>query len=148
MSRNIGPVLLARYRLAPQNPFPAALVDGLLSYLHLLYPPPGALHIAYTPEQVFLGGDSAGGGLALSLTQLLLWLNTPNDDGTKKTFQWRGVQREVKLPKALVLMSAWVDLARCFVEFIEDGRGGESERACAIGDISLSPSFSPEGCRC
>ena len=27
-----------RYRLAPQNPFPAALLDALVSYLTLLYP--------------------------------------------------------------------------------------------------------------
>lgn len=46
-----------RYRLAPQNPFPAALIDALQSYLALLYPPPGALHEAVKPENLVLAGD-------------------------------------------------------------------------------------------
>ena len=46
-----------RYRLAPQNPFPAALVDALTSYLALLYPPEGAFHEAVRPEDVVFAGD-------------------------------------------------------------------------------------------
>jgi acetyl esterase/lipase len=46
-----------RYRLAPQNPFPAALLDALVSYLTLLYPPPGAFHEAVKPEHLVLAGD-------------------------------------------------------------------------------------------
>lgn len=46
-----------RYRLAPQNPFPAALIDALLSYLNLLYPPMGAFHDAVKPEHVVFSGD-------------------------------------------------------------------------------------------
>jgi hypothetical protein len=46
-----------RYRLAPQNPFPAALLDALVSYLTLLYPPPGAFHEAVKPEHLVIAGD-------------------------------------------------------------------------------------------
>lgn len=46
-----------RYRLAPQNPFPAALMDALASYLTLLYPPPGAFHEAVRPEHIVFAGD-------------------------------------------------------------------------------------------
>lgn len=46
-----------RYRLAPQSPFPAALIDALQSYLTLLYPPPGAFHEAAKPEHVVFAGD-------------------------------------------------------------------------------------------
>ena len=46
-----------RYRLAPQHPFPAALLDALVSYLTLLYPPPGAFHTAVKPEHILFSGD-------------------------------------------------------------------------------------------
>lgn len=46
-----------RYRLSPQNPFPAAVMDALQSYLTLLYPPKGAFHQAVRPEDVVFAGD-------------------------------------------------------------------------------------------
>ena len=52
-------LLAVGYRLAPENPFPAALDDAVASYRWLL-----AQGIA--PERIILMGDSAGGGLALA----------------------------------------------------------------------------------
>lgn len=46
-----------RYRLAPGNPFPAALLDALVSYLTLLYPPPDAFHEPVRPEHIVFSGD-------------------------------------------------------------------------------------------
>lgn len=46
-----------RYRLAPQHPFPSALLDALQSYLALLYPPKGAFHEAVKPEHIVFAGD-------------------------------------------------------------------------------------------
>ena len=46
------------YRLAPENPFPAALEDALSAYRWLLSE-------GHSPTQVLLGGESSGGGLAL-----------------------------------------------------------------------------------
>ena len=60
-----GRVLAIRYRLAPQNPFPAAILDTLIAYLNLLYPPPGSSHFAVPADSIVLAGDSSGGVLAI-----------------------------------------------------------------------------------
>lgn len=51
--------VLANYRLAPEHPFPAPVEDARAAYL--------ALAERVGAENVFLGGDSAGGGLCLAL---------------------------------------------------------------------------------
>lgn len=51
--------LIIDYRLAPENPFPAGLEDCLTAYNWLLAQ-------GISAEQIYLAGDSAGGGLVLS----------------------------------------------------------------------------------
>jgi hypothetical protein len=46
-----------RYRLAPQNPFPSALLDALVAYMTLLYPPPDSFHEPVKPEHIVFSGD-------------------------------------------------------------------------------------------
>jgi monoterpene epsilon-lactone hydrolase len=77
-------VLLIDYRLTPENPFPAALEDAVKSYRWLV-------SSGISPEQIVIGGDSAGGGLTLA-TLLSL-----RDDGDA-------------LPASVVLLSPWTDL--------------------------------------
>jgi monoterpene epsilon-lactone hydrolase len=52
--------LILGYCLAPENPFPTALNNALTAYSWLMAQ-------GVSPNQIFLAGDSAGGGLALSL---------------------------------------------------------------------------------
>jgi acetyl esterase/lipase len=61
-----GRVFSLRYRLAPQDPFPAALVDAVLAYRYLVDPPQGALHQPVDPAKIVIAGDSAGVQLTLS----------------------------------------------------------------------------------
>ena len=79
-----GNVLVIDYRLAPENPFPAAVEDAVSAYCWLLETgrEPGALSIA---------GDSAGGGLAAATLVSL------KDQG-------------IPLPSCGVCISPWVDL--------------------------------------
>lgn len=51
---------VARYRLAPENPFPAAVRDGLDAYRALIAK-------GIPASSILLAGDEAGGGLAFSV---------------------------------------------------------------------------------
>ncbi|KAF3761331.1 acetyl-hydrolase-like protein [Cryphonectria parasitica EP155] len=96
-----------RYRLAPQNPFPAALIDALQSYLALLFPPPGALHDPVRSEDIVFAGDSAGGNLCMALIQLLLDVRRRGN----VEIQWHGQQiHTVPLPAGIALSSPWLDM--------------------------------------
>jgi len=56
-------VVLIDYRLAPEHPYPAALDDAKKAFLYLRAKFPGV--------EISVGGDSAGGGLALALVMAL-----------------------------------------------------------------------------
>ncbi|KAM6523588.1 hypothetical protein FSOLCH5_004205 [Fusarium solani] len=80
-------VFAPRYRLSPQFPFPCGLHDCLAAYLHLL--------TVQDPTTIVLAGDSAGGGMVMSLLCVL------RDQG-------------IPLPAGAVLISPWVDLTHSF----------------------------------
>lgn len=100
-----------RYRLAPQNPFPAALVDVFVAYLSLLSPPPGAVHTPVPAENIVFAGDSAGGTLCLTLLQLILQMHRTNG-GKTPTVKFHDREVPVPVPAGLALLSPWVDLLR------------------------------------
>lgn len=77
-------LLLPDYRLAPENPFPAGVKDALLVYQWLL-------NQGFNEKQIVVGGDSAGGGLALTM---LLALRAAG----------------ARMPRAAVLLAPWTDL--------------------------------------
>ena len=60
-------VVAVEYRLAPENPYPAALDDVAL-VLRQLWPTLDAAGVRYRPERT-LGGDSGGAALAATLVQ-------------------------------------------------------------------------------
>lgn len=108
LSRLTGaPVLSVRYRLAPQNPFPAALVDALTAYLSLIHPPPGALHKPVPANKIVIAGDSAGGNLSLVLLQTLLTLQR-----TSQKLRFLGKEVAIELPAGVATISPWCDITR------------------------------------
>ena len=78
--------LVFDYRLAPENPFPAALDDALAAYRYIL-------EEGVDPSRTIFMGDSAGGGLVLAA---LLALK----------------ERGMPLPAGAVVLSPWTDLKK------------------------------------
>lgn len=78
-------VVLPDYRLAPEDPFPAALEDAVAVYR-------GLLHEGYRADDIVVMGDSSGCGLALAALLVL------RQDGTK-------------MPRALVFITPVFDFA-------------------------------------
>ncbi len=77
-------VLLINYRLAPENPFPAAVDDAVMSYRWLLAQ-------GVPANRIMIAGDSAGGGLTLATLVALRDAGEP-------------------LPACATCFSPWVDL--------------------------------------
>ena len=77
-------VFCAAYRLAPENPYPAAVEDALEAFDYLLKK-------GFAPRQILLCGESAGGGLIYALCLKLKQLGR-------------------ELPCGLIGISPWVDL--------------------------------------
>lgn len=125
-----GRCLSIRYRLAPKYPFPAALLDGLVAYLNLLYPPPGSFHGPISPSEIVFAGDSSGGNLSLALLQTLLEFQR---QGMRPI--WNGVEREIPLPAGVAVNSAWVDISRSM----------PSCETNALYDYLPTPSTHPDG---
>ena len=107
-----GRCLSVRYRLAPQNPFPCALLDAFQAYISLLSPPPGSFHESVSASNVVFAGDSAGGGLSLALVQLILQINRSR---TRSSIHFHGksIDLPIPLPAGLAGNSAWTDISRC-----------------------------------
>lgn len=85
MARELGlRLVLPEYRLAPEHPFPAAIDDALKAYRWLLAE-------GYSPGEIALAGDSAGGGLCLAVIQAI------RDSGGP-------------VPAAALCLSPWADL--------------------------------------
>jgi hormone-sensitive lipase len=64
------PVFSIDYRLAPEDPFPAALEDCYSAYLFIQNNLSSSMNIR--PNRIMLVGDGAGGNLAMALVGLLI----------------------------------------------------------------------------
>ncbi|KAL2866455.1 lipase/esterase family protein [Aspergillus lucknowensis] len=91
-----GRVFAPEYRLSPQFPFPCGLQDSLAAYIYLLKD--------HSPNEIIFAGDSAGGGMILSMLVIC------RDQG-------------LPLPAGAILISPWVDLTHSLPSIAKDNPG-------------------------
>lgn len=85
LAKNLGlRVFAPAYRLAPEEPYPAAVDDVLRAYEYLL-------DCGISPKSIILCGESAGGGLCYALCLRL-------------------VNQGMEVPSGIIAISPWVDL--------------------------------------
>ncbi|KKK14490.1 hypothetical protein P175DRAFT_0533038 [Aspergillus ochraceoroseus IBT 24754] len=95
-NEDITNAMIAEYRLAPQFPFPCGLQDSLAAYLYLLKD--------HAPSEILFAGDSAGGGMVLSMLVICREQGLP-------------------LPAGAILISPWVDLTHSFPSVAKENPG-------------------------
>jgi acetyl esterase/lipase len=78
-------ILHVEYRLTPEHPLPAAVEDTIAIYRALL-------HQNISPSQLFIMGDSAGGGLSLLTIQAI-------------------ITHQLPVPSGVIVLSPWTDLS-------------------------------------
>lgn len=115
-------VFCAAYRLAPENPFPAALDDAQKAYEYLISK-------GYT--QITLCGESAGGGLCYSLCLRLKEQNKP-------------------MPCGIIAFSPWTDMTSSGESYTKNEKSDPSMTmemlrffADSYTDDKLNPQVSP-----
>lgn len=118
--------LSINYRMAPKYPYPAAIEDVISAYRQLLSD-------GFRPSRIAVIGDSAGGGLVLSLLQNLR-------------------DNKMPLPACAVCISPWADLTLSGKSFEEKRKKdhlmrGNALQSCAAhylqGKDASHPSISP-----
>lgn len=77
----------------------------LITYLSLLYPPPGSYHQPISSSTLVLAGESAGACLCLSLVQIILTARRLQKTDEDPTIIFHGKRVPIPMPAGLAILS-------------------------------------------
>ncbi|KAL8846533.1 MAG: hypothetical protein Q9221_008385 [Calogaya cf. arnoldii] len=100
-----GRVVSVKYRLAPQCPFPAGLLDVVVAYLSLLIPHTDSPHQPINPSTIVFSGDSSGANLLYALLQIIQLTR----NHAPITINGHTVDFPLPLPAGLATLSFYAD---------------------------------------
>ncbi len=151
--------LVLGYRLAPENPWPAALEDALAAYRHMLE--------RYRAQDIAFVGESAGGGLCFSLALRCKELHLPMPACIVAVSPWTDLslsgkirKRDPILQKETLLSSARMyggdDLKNPLISPLYGDLDGMPDSLIFVGDrelllddsIRMAKGLKKSGCRC
>jgi len=140
-------VLLVRYSLAPERPYPAALEDAIAAYRWAT--------ARVGPKSVALAGDSAGGGLALATAMKITSLGLPSPTcvytlSPMLELKWGADPHHMCnecISKDCIQPLLWQGCSRNYVlggaAAPRIGQTGATARRGAVGDHFAAPALAP-----
>ena len=128
-----------KYRLAPQHTFPAPVLDLLVAYSSLLYPPPHSIHQPVPAERIVLAGNSAGANLCFALTRFLLEFNRYRHDAS---LSFHNCRVTLPQPAGIATVCGWCDQTDSLPSWRNDG----ANDILGILQPALWPDYPPDEC--
>ncbi|MBJ8343593.1 alpha/beta hydrolase [Antrihabitans sp. YC2-6] len=124
-------VFLLDYRLAPEHPFPAAPDDAVAAFVQLVR------RHGYKPGQIALGGDSAGGGLAVATARRLIDEHDLHPGALALIAPWVDPNAVSELRADLVVTSKWS--RNCAKAYLGDADPHDPGYAPMLGNLAGLP---------
>ncbi|MFI5539085.1 alpha/beta hydrolase [Nocardia sp. NPDC051900] len=135
LARDIGcAVYVLDYRLAPEQPFPAALDDAEAAFLELV------ATSGLRPDQIAVSGDSAGGGLSLALAQRLIARHGQTPAALGLIAPWADPNEIPERERDLVINRPWS--RACVAAYLGDSDSADPAYAPLTGELrGLPPTY-------
>ena len=138
------------YRLSPQHPFPAPLLDILVAYLSLLHPSSTSFHEPVPASNIVFAGESSGANLCFAVLQSILELGRLQERSVPLV-TFHGEEVGLPVPAGLASVCGMLDLTRSLASWTREdeddlyGQGPGPYLAADFPKDEVWPTTPPRG---